>query len=63
MARATAEVEREYLRRLLEKNEGRIKVSAQQAGISRRTLHRKLQEHGLDKSEFKSRLALPPPPS
>ncbi len=59
VAEATAEVEREYLKRLLEKNEGRIQRSAAQAGISRRTLHRKLQEHGLDKQEFKRRQETP----
>jgi transcriptional regulator of acetoin/glycerol metabolism len=46
-------VEREHLKALLLAHDGRIAASAQQAGISRRTLLRKLREYGIDKSDFK----------
>lgn len=47
-------VEREYLKRVLEKYRGRIQKTADHAGISRRTLHRKMRAHGLDKDSFKA---------
>jgi len=46
-------LERAYLEKLLRENQGRIGESAQQAGISRRTLLRKLNLHDLDKADFK----------
>ncbi len=45
--------EREYLALALDQNAGRIAASAKQAGISRRTLLRKMKLHGLDKRSFK----------
>lgn len=46
-------LERRYLERVLRENAGRIADSARQAGISRRTLLRKLRAHGLEKADFK----------
>jgi DNA-binding NtrC family response regulator len=46
--------EREYLRSVLEQNAGRIAAAAEQAGISRRTLLRKMKLHGLQKQSFKN---------
>ncbi len=46
-------LEREYLQRLLEKHGGRVQQSAAHAGISRRTLYRKMQDYGLDKTDFR----------
>ena len=48
-----ARQEREYLEAVLKRNEGRIAATADQAGISRRTLLRKMKHHGLDKQTFK----------
>ena len=45
--------EREYLENLLKQHEGRIAATAKQAGISRRTLLRKMNLYGLDKQTFK----------
>jgi DNA-binding NtrC family response regulator len=53
MAPVMEQIEREYLESLLRKNDGRIVDSAQQAGISRRTLLRKLKAHKMDKADFK----------
>lgn len=53
MAPVMEQIEREYLESLLRKNEGKIVDSAQQAGISRRTLLRKLKTYKIDKSDFK----------
>lgn len=47
------DIEREYLELVLRKNEGRIVDSANQAGISRRTLLRKLKTYKIDKADFK----------
>jgi DNA-binding NtrC family response regulator len=51
--RAVREVERSYLIEALTRANGRIADAATVAGISRRTLHRKLQDLGLDKAQFK----------
>lgn len=48
-----ARQEREYLETLLNQNEGRIAATADQAGISRRTLLRKMKLQGLDKQTYK----------
>lgn len=45
--------ERNYLERILEKNNGKIADSAEQAGISRRTLLRKMKTYGIEKKSFK----------
>jgi len=55
IADVSAEVEQAYLERLLDKYAGRIQRCAEHAGVSRRTLHRKLIEHGIDKKKYKSR--------
>ncbi len=45
--------ERQYLRAVLKQNAGRIAAAARQAGISRRTLLRKMKSYGIDKNDFK----------
>ncbi len=50
---AVQQLEREYLEAILQANHGRIAESAQQAGISRRTLLRKMKLHHIDKTNFK----------
>jgi len=51
------EIERIYLKELLNKNSGKIKESAEVAGISTRQLHKLMKKHGLRKEDFKSRAA------
>jgi DNA-binding NtrC family response regulator len=51
---AVAEVERAYLESLLAETDGRVLVAAKRAGISRRTLLRKLKRYGIDKREFRT---------
>ena len=46
-------VERRYLEALLERTRGRIQRAAKIAGISRRTLQRKLAAHEIDKADFR----------
>ena len=46
--------ERDYLQTVLTQNEGRIAATAEQAGISRRTLLRKMKLYALDKQSFKN---------
>lgn len=46
-------LERDYLRVVLEQNGGRMTDAARQAGISRRTLLRKMKALGIDKRSFK----------
>ena len=41
-----------YLQAALRLNEGRIQATANTAGLSRRTLLRKLKKHGLDKRDY-----------
>jgi DNA-binding NtrC family response regulator len=48
-----AAVERAYLEACLRQCRGRIGESAQRAGISRRTLLRKLKQYGIDKKAFR----------
>lgn len=45
------EVEREAIRRALERNGGRRAAAAKEIGISERTLYRKIKEYGLSESE------------
>ncbi|MGF1468921.1 MAG: sigma-54 interaction domain-containing protein [Sandaracinaceae bacterium] len=47
------DLERAYLDRVLSDNRGRVGDSAAQAGISRRTLLRKLKRYGLDKAHYR----------
>lgn len=53
LAPHVAQLERSYLEACLEACEGRIGRSAERAGISRRTLLRKLNAHGIDKMRFR----------
>ena len=55
----TAKIERAYLSRVLEKFEGRIALSAEHCGLSRRSISEKLRRYRIDKSEFKPRSARP----
>jgi DNA-binding NtrC family response regulator len=49
------EVERAYLTRILAETAGRMGVAADRAGVSRRTLLRKLQRHGIDRRDYRGR--------
>ncbi len=53
--RAVEEVERCYLKETLDDNRGKIKKSAEAAGISSRQLHKLMTKYGLRKEEFKQR--------
>ncbi len=48
-------LEKEYLETILAENKGRINDSANQAGMSRRTLHRKLKAYKIDKHKFRNK--------
>ena len=48
-------LEKEYLETVLAGNNGRIIDSANQAGMSRRTLHRKLKAYNIDKRQFRNK--------
>ncbi len=48
-------LEKEYLESVLAENNGRIIDSANQAGMSRRTLHRKLKAYNIDKHQFRKK--------
>jgi DNA-binding NtrC family response regulator len=50
---ALEQLEQEYLHAVLKQNAGQIAESAEQAGISRRTLLRKMNRYHLDKSDYK----------
>jgi len=47
-------IERQYLSSLMAKNKGKIKESAEDAGITTRQLHKLLTRYGIRKEEFKS---------
>lgn len=47
-------MEADYLRECLRQTSGRISLTAKIAGISRRTLLRKLTKHGIDKNDYKA---------
>ena len=51
--RAADNIERLYLTELLTEHRGRIKTSAQAAGITTRQLHKLMTKHGLKKESFK----------
>jgi DNA-binding NtrC family response regulator len=53
--RGVEDIERRYLRELLTSNRGRIKESAEVAGISTRQLHKLLNKYRIRKEEFKQR--------
>ena len=46
-------LEREYLEAVLRTNQGRVAESAEQAGVSRRTLLRKMKALNINKADFK----------
>jgi DNA-binding NtrC family response regulator len=48
------DIERRYLRELLARNRGKIKDSAEAAGITTRQLHKLLTKYGIRKEDFKS---------
>lgn len=48
------EFERQYIRRLLTKNRGRVNKSAHDAGITTRQFHTLMTRYGIAKEEFKS---------
>ena len=52
--RASAQVERAYLYKVLRRCQGHLERTATEAGISRRTLYSKMKAYGLDAGEFKS---------
>ena len=52
------QTERCYLKELLAANNGRIKESAETAGISTRQLHKLMKKHGVRKEEFKAPVGL-----
>ncbi len=45
--------ERKYLSKILKENKGNIHKTAELAGVNTRTIHRKMQEFGLNKESFK----------
>jgi DNA-binding NtrC family response regulator len=47
------EIEKIYLKELLTQNNGKIKTSAEVAGISTRQLHKLMKKHGFRKEYFK----------
>jgi DNA-binding NtrC family response regulator len=47
------EIERLYIRDLLARHAGRINLSAQEAGITTRQLHKLMKKYGLHKEDFK----------
>jgi len=51
--RGIEDIERRYLKQLLARNKGKIKDSAQEAGITTRQLHKLMKKHGMRKEEFK----------
>ncbi len=52
--RAVDEFETQYLKDLLSRNQGKMKQSANDAGIGTRQLHKLLMKYGLRKEEFRS---------
>jgi DNA-binding NtrC family response regulator len=50
---ATADLEKQYLRRALKKARGNVGVCAKLCRLSRRSISAKLAEYGIDKDEFK----------
>jgi DNA-binding NtrC family response regulator len=51
--RATDNVERQYLKELLSAHNGRIKTTAEAAGITPRQLHKLMKKHDIRKEDFK----------
>jgi DNA-binding NtrC family response regulator len=57
LARWLDEQEKQFLAQKLEQFGGNINVTASSCGIALRSLHRKMQKHGLDKKRFKPKTA------
>ena len=51
--RAAVQVERTYLHRLLEKNNGHLINTSKAAGITRRTLYTKMKLYGLYATDYR----------
>ncbi len=51
--RGVDEIERHYLKEVLEVNRGKINQSAEMAGITTRQLHKLMKKHNLKKEDFK----------
>ena len=48
-----SEVERAYLHRLLQRNRGHLSLTAEQAGVTRRTLYTKMKSYRLDAADYR----------
>jgi DNA-binding NtrC family response regulator len=55
---AIEDIERNYIKELLARNKGKIKVSADEAGISTRQLNKLMNRYGIRKEEFKKQSKL-----
>jgi DNA-binding NtrC family response regulator len=53
VGRISTDVERSYLYRLLEREEGHLGRTAAAAGVTRRTLYTKLKQYGVDARDFR----------
>jgi DNA-binding NtrC family response regulator len=51
--RAAAQMERCYLHRLLQRHAGHLRLTAEAAGITRRTLYNKLKAYGLEADDYR----------
>jgi DNA-binding NtrC family response regulator len=63
LARWLDEKEKEFLAQKLEDCGGNINLTARSCGIGLRSLHRKMQKYGLDKKQFKHKIAVSPGPA
>jgi transcriptional regulator with GAF, ATPase, and Fis domain len=52
--RGADDIERQYLNELLSVHNGRLKTTAEAAGITPRQLHKLMKKHGIRKEDFKS---------
>ena len=52
--RATNQLERTYLHRLLKGHQGHLRRTAEAAGITRRTLYTKMKTYGLDANDYRN---------
>ncbi len=53
-SKGVEDIERHYLKELLDQNRGKIKDSATAAGITTRQLHKLMKKYGIRKEEFKA---------
>jgi DNA-binding NtrC family response regulator len=49
----TGQVERAYLLQVLHRNRGHLGRTADEAGITRRTLYTKMKQYGLQQADFR----------